>query len=72
VRAAGQLGAVDLHGAVLEWIGRPVPIKPLQLMAAALNRPLHRLLVVDDTPSTYCRNLSNALPVTSSYIRILL
>ena len=39
--------------------------KPLGRIAAAAGVPLWRCLAVDDTPSTYSANPSNALPVRS-------
>jgi len=45
------------------WRGSPTTIKELRNLSDRLARPLSRCLVVDDTPSTYSRNVANALPV---------
>lgn len=45
--------------------GRTTVTKSLQRLATHCGRPLRRCLIVDDTPATYRRNPSNALPVPS-------
>ena len=45
--------------------GRTTVTKSLQRLATHCGRPLSRCLIVDDTPATYRRNPSNALPVPS-------
>ena len=45
------------------WRGSPKTIKELRKLSARLTRPLARCLIVDDTVSTYSRNVANALPV---------
>lgn len=49
--------------AEVNWRGSAVVKKDLRLLARKVDRPLWRCLVVDDTPSTYAGNVSNALPV---------
>jgi len=43
--------------------GSPVIIKRLRTLADRCHKPLSRCLVVDDTPTTYSVNPSNALPI---------
>ena len=45
------------------WRGSPTTIKSLRKLSERLARPLSRCLIVDDTVSTYSRNVANALPV---------
>jgi hypothetical protein len=47
----------------VSWRGSAVVKKDLRLIATAVCIPLSCCLVVDDTPSTYSGNPSNALPV---------
>ncbi len=49
--------------AEVSWRGSGVVKKDLRLLARKVDRPLWRCLIVDDTPSTYAGNVSNALPV---------
>lgn len=45
------------------WSGSAVVKKELRLLARKVGMQFWRCLVVDDTPSTYSANVSNALPV---------
>lgn len=45
------------------WSRGPQAIKDVRKLAARLDRPTWRMLVLDDTPETYSRNAANALPV---------
>ena len=49
----------------VSWIGKAVVKKDLRRLAHEVDRPFWRCLVVDDTPSTYSGNVSNALPVVT-------
>eukprot|EP01045_Picozoa_sp_COSAG04_P030743 COSAG04_NODE_5445_length_1617_cov_29.312253_1_plen_248_part_10 len=63
---ASSLRAVfSEHETEVSWQGHAVVKKPLGRIAAAAGVPLWRCLTVDDTPSTYSANPSNALPVTT-------
>jgi len=43
--------------------GRMLRTKDLQKLVPLTQVPLHRILIVDDTPETYALNIRNALPV---------
>ena len=45
------------------WERGPVVSKPLTKLSWRIGRPAWRMLVFDDTPSTYAKNVSNAIPV---------
>ena len=51
------------------WRGSPTTIKELRKLSERLARPLARCLVVDDTVSTYSRNVANAIPVPTFHAR---
>jgi hypothetical protein len=45
------------------WERGPVLSKPLSKLSWRFDRPVWRSLVLDDTPTTYAKNVSNAIPV---------